>query len=256
MRHLLSHSWTKLVLRTWFLFDLIGLTDLRALLHHRSHSRCPRSWRVCLLSTEISYVRRCLLSGRVSPQYTALIVFNNETRSIFKKGCLVCLFFLEEKTMRGCSVRRRSAAAAAAPRWRYHCVSKAATPRAPSPPHSFLFLLSPYCSEPRPLSARNAELIVADAEVTSAAGEIKTPGERRNEGVASNGFSLIYCQKFKGIVIVWIMYTQPRFDLSYYDKMESLHPGSWSGNWGGHFVTKEASRIEIGHQQSIKYSFN
>lgn len=96
MRHLLSHSWTKLVLRTWFLFDLIGLTDLRALLHHRSHSRCPRSWRVCLLSTEISYVRRCLLSGRVSPQYTALIVFNNETRSIFKKGCLVC-FFLKRR---------------------------------------------------------------------------------------------------------------------------------------------------------------
>lgn len=34
---LLSHSW-----RTWFLFALMELTYLRALLHHRGHGRCPR----------------------------------------------------------------------------------------------------------------------------------------------------------------------------------------------------------------------
>lgn len=75
---------------------------------------------------------------------------------------------------------------------RQHPVLPHPTPsRLPSPPHSFLFL-SPYLvspslthsSELRPLYARNGELIVADAEVTSAASEIRTPGDRRDEGVA------------------------------------------------------------------------
>lgn len=72
------------------------------------------------------------------------------------------------------------------------CVSEVATPRSSPPPHLFLFLspyLVPPClthrSGPSPLPAGNAELIIADAVVTYAACEIRTPGIEAQRGAAS-----------------------------------------------------------------------
>lgn len=150
-----------------------GLTQLRPLLHHWSHGRCPWCWRILLLSRRFS--ARGSGHPRTSAVSQALIVLNNVERGqIFNyspKKKVALLFPEEDDGWKDA----RSAPAAVTQR----CVC----PRRQHPSHLSLSLLlcflsvPPSPSLPHPLPPRwlQAELISADVTVTEAGCESRNP---------------------------------------------------------------------------------